>query len=170
MIRSLAAAAIVFMLLALNACSPWATYPPVETKMAQSMTRETFEPVPTVMAVALQYARDKYYPEQDVAINLPAGTPAMVYDKVIKKLGWGHPLVIPDDVALFVSEVRTRSFNGQVDLIHRRTDGLYEMVTISMSRGPVNKYKVDGFRIWQWRNLQAPMPNYVEPPASQPAK
>jgi hypothetical protein len=155
---------LVVISASLSACAPWATYPPVESKAFQSMSRETFEPVPTVMVVALQYGREHYANDQEVAINLPEDTPAAAYDKVIKKLGWGRPLMLPTDDALHIIEVRTRGFNGEVDMIYQRSDGLHQMVTISMSRTVVNRYKVTGTRVWQLRDLKAPQPTYVPPP------
>ena len=163
-------AIILLNLLLLTACAPWSTYPPVETAMAQKMSKETFEPVPTVMAVALQYGRDHYAGGREVAINLPEGTPAAAYDKVIKKLGWGHPLMMPTDEALHVITVRTRGMNAETDLIFKRSDGLNQMVTLKMSRGAFQKYKVTDARLWQMRDLKAPQPNYTPPPASQPGK
>jgi hypothetical protein len=145
-------------------CSPWSTYPPVETSMAQRMSKPTFEPVPTVMTVAVQYAKDHFMQGHDFAINLPEGTPADVYEKVFHKLGFGRPMVMPNEAALHIQEVRTRGFNAQVDVIYPRTDGLNQMATLTMSRGALDKYKVTDVRIWQSRNLQLPAPHYVAPP------
>jgi hypothetical protein len=66
-------------------CSPWATYPPVEVKPAQAMTRETFEPLPTVMGLAIDYARTEYLAGKDYPINLPVGSGWQSYEKVFEK-------------------------------------------------------------------------------------
>src|SRR5262249_35643865 len=71
--------------IALSACASKATYPPIET--TTRFAPSTSEPVPTVIATAIKYAKLKYLNDEDVAINLPAGIPARTYDKVFAKLG-----------------------------------------------------------------------------------
>jgi hypothetical protein len=154
----------------LPACAPWSTYPPVETKMAQKVTKPTFEPVPTVMAVAVNYAKDRYLNGQDVAINLPEGAAADAYEKLFRKLGYGRPMTMPGEPNITIQEVRTRGLNAQTDVVYQRADGLYQLVTLTMSRGALDKYKVTETRVWQLRNVPAPTPHYVPPPVEEPKK
>jgi len=147
----------------LGACSPWSTYPPIEVKTATKLSRETWEPVPTVMAVAVKYAREHFTPDEDLPVNLPEGTPAAVYDKVFLKLGYGRPLLNAGEKAVHIKEVRTRGFNAQVDLIYTKSTGMNQLVTLTLSRTLVESWRVTGSRPWQLRDFQAPPPNYVPP-------
>lgn len=148
----------------LTACSPWSTYPPVEVKTATKLTRETWEPVPTVMAAAVRYARDRFTPDEDLPVNLPEGTPSTVYDKVFAKLGYGRPLLNAGEKAVHVTEVRTRGFNAQVDLVYTKPTGMNQLVTLTLTRTLVDPWHVTGSRPWQLRDFTVPAPNYVPPP------
>ena len=168
--RSTIAALIVGLVIVVaTGCSPWATYPPVEIKPAKQLTRESWEPVPTVMAVAVQYARDTYTKDQDLAINLPEGTPALVYDKVIAKVGEGRPLRNAGEPAIHIKEVRTRGFDAQVDLVYARPDGMHQLVTLTLNRTVFQSWRVVNARPWQLRDFTPPAPNYVPPPVDEKA-
>jgi hypothetical protein len=158
-IKFLAAASGLTIILA--ACAPSSTYPPVET--TARLTKPTFEPVPTVIATAIRYAQENYTKDQDVAINLPPGVPAAAYDKVFAKLGGGRPMMNPDEPAIHITEVRTRNFNAQVDMIYPRADGLNQFVTLSMKRSVLENYRVERARPWQLRDVASMAPNYVVP-------
>ena len=157
------AAALGFAMVC-SGCSPWSTYPEVEVKAATKMTKPTWEPVPSVIAAAVHYARDHFTPNEDLAVNLPESTPAEVYEKVFAKLGYGRPLLNPADRAIHIREVRTRGFDGQVDLVYARADGMNQLVTITLARSVLESWRVTDSRPWQLRNFAAPQPNYVPPP------
>ena len=110
----------------LEGCSPWATYPPVETRAAQALASPTFEPVPTLMAMAIEYTLAEYLPGKDLPINLPQGADRRVYDAVFARLK-GEPLQRPmmqiGEPAIHVKEVRTRAFDVQVDVVIRGVTG-----------------------------------------------
>ena len=169
--RTLATLALLGAALSAAAgCSPWSTYPPVEVSAAQKLTRPTFEPVPTVMATAIRYARSTYLEGREVAINLPRGAPAEAYDKVFAKLdaegGGGRPMTVPGEPALHIVEVRTRAMDAQVDLIYPRADGLNQFVTLTLRREVFEDWRVKSARPWRLRNVELPQPNYVPPPAT----
>lgn len=149
----------------LAACAPSSTYPPVET--TARLTKPTFEPVPTVIATAIRYAQQNYVKDQDVAINLPPGVPAEAYDKVFAKLEGGRPMTVEGEPALHITEVRTRNFNAQVDMIYPRADGLNQFVTLTMKRSVLENYHVVRARPWQLRDVTAMAPNYVAPPVEE---
>ena len=59
-----------------------ATYPPIEGSF--ELSGPSTEPIPSLMEASIRYVHDKFGGEgDDYAINLPAGTPAKVYDLVI---------------------------------------------------------------------------------------
>jgi hypothetical protein len=152
----------VALTIALSACAPSATYPPVET--TAKLTKPTFEPMPTVMAAAIKFTRENYTKDLDLPINLPAGMPPQAYDKVFAKLGDGRPMTTAGEPAIHITEVRTRTFNAQVDLIYPRRDGFNQFITLTMKRSVLENYRVDRVRPWQLRDVTAMTPNYVAPP------
>jgi hypothetical protein len=151
-------------------CSPWATYPPVEVGPATMVTRPTFEPVPTVMSLAIKYARKEYAPGQDLALNLPAGADWQTYEKVFERLdGGGRPMLQAGEAAIHIVEVRARAFEAEVDLIYPRTGGPNQPATLFMHRG-FNDWEVTKTRLWQIRDVLAPAPAYVAPSGEELAK
>jgi hypothetical protein len=151
-------------------CSPWATYPPVEVAPATMVTRPTFEPVPTVMTLAIKYARSEYASGQDLAVNLPLGADWQTYEKVFERLdGGGRPMMQPGEAAIHIVEVRARAFEAEVDLVYPRPGGPNQLVTLFMHRG-FNDWEVKNTRQWQIRDVLTPPPAYVAPSAEELAK
>jgi hypothetical protein len=151
-------------------CSPWATYPPIETPLATKLSKPTFEPVPTVMAEAIKHARTEFIKDADLPINLPAGANWKVYDAVFSRLGDGRHMTSPGEAALHITQVRTRGSNAQVDMIYPRPDGLYQSVTLTFSRTLFDPWHITATRKWQVRDLRAPEPNYIGPTAQEQAE
>ena len=163
---SLAGIALLFA-----GCSPWATYPPVEVKPAQAMTSETFEPLPTVMALAIDYARAECVPGKNYPVNLPAGSGWQSYEKVFEKTqGDDTPMKTVGEPALHITQVRTRAFDAEVDLVYPRGDGLNQLVTISLNREVFKDWRVMSARLWQIRSIEIPDPTYTPPSAEELAK
>lgn len=150
----------------LSSCAPWSTYPPVET--TGRFTKPTFEPMPTVMATAIRFAQEKYVKDQNLPINLPEGTPAQAYQKVFEKLGKGEGHTDPAKKALHITQVRTRGFDAQVDLIYPRADGLHQQVTLTLRGNALFKYRVVSERPWRLRDVTPPAPSYVPIPEKNP--
>ena len=158
--KAIASAAGLMILL--NACAPQATYPPVET--TANLAKPTFEPVPTVMAVAIRYVQENCAKETDLAINLPEGVPSEAYDMVFAKLGGGRPMTVEGEPAIHIKEVRTRNFNAQVDVIYPKGDGFNQLATITLKRTILENYRVERIRPWQIRDVAILSPHYVAPP------
>lgn len=158
-------------LLLFAGCSPWATYPPVEVAPAQAMTKETFEPLPTVMALSIDYVRETYLPGQDLAVNLPAGSGWQSYEKVFEKTkADDRPLMQSSEKAVHIKEVRTRAFDAECDVIYPRADGLNQLVTLKLQREVFKDWRVKSARLWQIRDIAAPDPSYVAPTPEELAK
>lgn len=143
----------------LGGCTPMATYPPIEGSF--ELSGPSTEPIPALMVASIRYVHDKFGGEGgDYAINLPAGTPAKVYDLVIKRLDAGRPMQDPAEPAYHVTAVRVRGWSAEVDIFHPRRDGFYEFVTLSMQRDILPMYKVTNTRMWRTGDVP-PGPNYV---------
>lgn len=151
----------------IGGCAPMSTYPPVETAAATAITRPTFEPVPSVMTAALEYAQANYAQERDLAINLPEGAPVELYDIVLERLGGGRPMRVPEEPAIHVTQVRTRAFNAQVDLLYPRVDGINQTVTLTLRYNLPDGWRVTDAREWRIRHVAAPAPSYVEPASDE---
>ncbi|HWB20470.1 MAG TPA: hypothetical protein VG711_09240 [Phycisphaerales bacterium] len=149
------------------ACAPWASYPPVET--TAKFTKATYEPIPTLMTEGIRCMNERYGEKSgDFAFNLPAGTPAKVYDTVIQRLGGGHPLSNPAEPAYHITQVRSRDLDGEVDVIFPGADGVYQSATIKLHKELVGPYQVTDVRIWHFP-VQPPAPNYPPPmPEGEP--
>ena len=152
-----------------SGCAQWSTYPPIETTQKWS-NRPAARPVPAVMAASYAYVRERYMHGEDAAINLPEGTPAQAYDAVLAKLGSGKPMTMPGEPTIHIQEVRTRGFDGQSDVIYQKSDGFYQMVTLTLRGNMMEKYNVLSAHEWQLPNLAAPGPNYIAPPPPAPAE
>lgn len=148
------------VLVSAGACAPVATYPPEEGVV--DMSAPANEPVPTLMAVSISYARSEYGGGDDFAINLPPQTPTAMYDKVIRRVGAGHPMTDPDEPTYHVTKVMARGLNGSVDMFCPAGDGDYEFVTFTFRRDPFGKYTHERTRVWK-TGEQPPPPAYTGP-------
>ncbi|MCH7797369.1 MAG: hypothetical protein IID28_02850 [Planctomycetes bacterium] len=169
----------VMALAALSACAPVATYP----SDSRDLTLKTIvpEPVPTLMAEAIDYACTTYDPDGNPSINLPAGTSMKLYDRVIAHLGTGHPQVDPDEPAISITKVRSRGFVGSVDLFIPDIDGSHSFATLTFRRDAFSGYRHIRTKWWDIAETP-PAVNYIvlqqhdappaidddEPPAAQP--
>ena len=142
----------------LSACSPVATYP--SDSRALTQTAAVREPVPTLMAEAINYACATYDPDGDPAINLPAGTSMKLYDRVIAHLGSGHPQVNPDEPAISITKVRSRGFVGSIDLFIPTIDGSHSFATLTFRRDAFNGYRYVRTKWWDIAETP-PAVNYV---------
>jgi hypothetical protein len=159
--------AAAFLLIGLaSGCQQWSTYPPVE--LTARLQRPAAEPVPTVIAESIRYAREKFLDGRDLPINLPQGVSAAVYDKVFAHLGGGRPMQAAGESAIHITEVRTRAMNAQVDMIYPRADGIHQFVTLTLEHGMFEKWRVVRSKPWVMRDVVPPGPNYVSPPPEQP--
>ena len=145
----------VFGLLA--SCAPYNTYPGVEH--ISSRHDIGYEPMSTLVVESLRYADESYGVNEELIINLPEGTPASIYDDIIDRLGRGRPMIDSSESALHIKEVRSRGFQGEVDVIYPTGRGQYSLATIFFDRGLINDYAVINARRWRIPTPQ-PTPSY----------
>ena len=156
--RNIHSAAILGLAaVSLTACSPVATFP----SDTRALDRDSVasEPVPTLIAEAVNYASAMYDSDGDPAINLPTGTSMVLYARVIDRLGDGHPQLDPDEPAFSIVKVRARGSDGEVDLFIPNIDGSHSFATLTFHRD-FAKYTHVRTKWWDTGELPPPV-NYV---------
>jgi len=138
-------------------CAPFATYPPVEGSTA--INNPSYEPVPSIIADAVRYTHNRYGDDREYAINLPANTPAKVYDKVLEKLGESTPMTSPDEWAYHVVAIRSRGLNAEADVVFPRDNAPPAMVTLHLRKN-LSSYSVQSAKVWNYP-VDLPAPNWV---------
>lgn len=146
-----------FTAVTFTACSPVATFPSDTRPVARDEVAN--EPIPTLIAEALDYACSMYEPDGDPAINLPAGTGMVMYRRVINRLGDGHPQFTPDEPAFSIVKVRVRGTEAEVDMFIPNVDGSHSLATLTFHRG-VREYNHVRTKWWNTGELPPPV-NYV---------
>lgn len=159
-------ASALMLLLALPACAPIATYPPEKGIINPSAA--TNEPIPTLMAEGIRYAYARWGDEDDFGINLPPGTPPQIYEKVIRRVGAGHPMEDPDEPAYHVTQVLARGLEGNVDLFYPTADGSYRLVTLTFRRHGLQGYRHERTKVWR-TGEEPPPPHYTREEATASA-
>ena len=144
----------------LTGCVSMTTFPPAPG--FEGISDASVEPLPTLMAEAIHYAQIHYGSVgEDVAINLPPGTPSVVYYTVAQKLGSGHPQFDSDEPAYHIVEVRLWAMEAEVDIYYPRAGAYHDYVTMKFTKNLIGNYKVKHTRLWRiTKNL--PEPNYRE--------
>ena len=113
----------VLCLLVTVGCTPVATYPPVENKVALSFSNSANEPVPTIMADVISYAHNRFGGIDDIVFNLPEGIDKETYLIVAEKLGGATPMTSPNEIAYHIIELRVRGFHADADVVFPSTGG-----------------------------------------------
>ena len=150
--------AVVLGCMGLSACTPLATYPPdSRTLRPESVVNE---PIPSLIVESIRYADGRYGTGDEFAIDLPAGSSAWLYEKITTRLGKGHVLTAPGEPAYYVTKVRARGMNGDVDIFIPDADGTYRFATLSFNHQGFRGWQHQGTRWWQ-TGEQPPAPNYV---------
>ncbi len=146
------------LLAALASCTPYSTFPPVETGEA---ILPWMYPVPQVMSKSLRTTYDKTVGP----LELPDGAPTLVYaipagasEGVWNQVGLGtdiegaRPMVEEDmfqGVGIWaVEQVRIRNQRAEVDVIFPVPDG-YERATVILEARPLGPYEVKFFQRWR---------------------
>ena len=143
-----ATTALIIFILA--GCSPYASYPPVENTAA--VTDPTFEPVPTVIATALEWARVRESGSTaDDALNftLPAGSAERAYEKIEDRIP-GAARATPGTPAIDIKSIRVRGFDATVDVTIPREGRNPMLYTLTLKSMPFEQWKVIGERRWRF--------------------
>lgn len=164
--RRPARCSLLLLLLATGAvviagCTPWATYPPIEG--STGLHEPWLSPIPDVIAQAVRFAHFEDGGEGEIVINLPEGTPPVVYERVIALLGSGRPMRDPGEVAYHVRQVRVRTVEAQVDLIHRDEHGVPQEMTVTVDRNLLSGFFVSDVRYWRY-DVEEPPPYFTMAP------
>lgn len=150
--------AVVVGCAGLSACAPFATYPPDSRALTPKSVVN--EPIPTLIVESLRYADAQYGTGENLAIDLPAGSSPRLYERVTRDLGKGHPLTAPGQPAYYVTKVRARGLDGEVDLFVPGPDDSYRYATLSFRNDPFQGWYHTETRWWR-TGEQPPAPNYV---------
>ena len=146
------------LLAVMASCTPYSTFPPVETGEA---ILPWMYPVPQVMSKSLRATYEKTVGP----LELPDGTPTLVYaipagasQGVWDQVGSGtdiegaRPMVeedMFDGVGIWaVEQVRIRNQRAEVDVIFPVPDG-YERATVILEANPLEPYRVKFFQRWR---------------------
>src|SRR5262245_61172708 len=108
--NSICALGLGCLLTAAAACTPFATYPQTDKPAAPHTAVN--DPIPTLMAVSLVWANSLYGTSENPAINLPAGSTPELYNRVIRRMHTGHPMLDPKEPAFHIMQVRSRGMRG----------------------------------------------------------
>jgi hypothetical protein len=144
----------------LNGCTPWATYPPIQG--AAGFNDPYLDPIPFLMAESISSVYERDGGEGVLLFNLPEGTPPQIYEIVARKLGTGEPLRRAGDPAYHVLQVRVRSMDAEVDVVHRGVQGFPELVTVHFYVQAPQGYRVTNMRVWRFQQ-EEPTPNWFPP-------
>jgi len=137
------------------------TYPPPPG--FEGLADVSAEPFPTLMAEAIRYAQIHYGSVgEDIAINLPPGTPSSVYLRVSQILGGGHAQFDSEEPAYHIVEVRLKTLAANVDIYYPRKELYHEFVTMSFTQDLFGNYTVKHTRLWRITK-NPPEPNYRDP-------
>ncbi len=160
--RAIAATVLLAItIIAMTACTPWATYPPIEG--AANVGSPAAEPMPRLMAEAIMHTQERFLPEQaPIIYNLPQGATTKLYADAARWMPSARPMEQGDEnTAIHVTEVRLRVMDAQVDVIYPRTAGHHEFVTLYFKKDLVQGWRVTDSRLWRIRQ-GAPEPTYGE--------
>ncbi|MDY7110156.1 MAG: hypothetical protein SYC29_16115 [Planctomycetota bacterium] len=162
--RQLTGTLLLSLIFVLCGCTPWATYPPIEG--AVDISNPALAPIPRLMADAVRYVHTLEGGEGEIALNLPEGTSATVYDEVIERLEAARPMQAGNTQAYHVEAVRVRGLDAEVDVIHPGAGGVPELMTVYFNQTFAEGWRVKWHRRWRLR-IEAPEAHYVPPPPDE---
>ena len=143
-------ATTLMLTLILAGCAPYASYPPVEKTAA--VTDLTFEPVPTVITTAIDWARARESgsdADGTLAFSLPVGSMDRAYTKIEDRLP-GAARATPGEPAIGIKSVRVRGFDATVDVSVPREGRNPMLYTLTLKSMPFEQWKVIGERRWRF--------------------
>ena len=131
-------------------CAPYSSYPPVEE--TSGLTHPTFEPVPTIIATAIEWGRERErgaVAEGPLGFMLPRDSSEITYEKIEKRLE-GSQRASEGEAAIAVRSVRVRGFDATVDVSVPREQGEPLLYTLNLKSKPFQKWEVTSHRRWRF--------------------
>ena len=162
-VRAVRAAAAVGVVIFVAGCTPAMTYPeyPGAPKADPSM-----QPMPSLMADGLKFARQRISPTSELVIDLPPNTPKQVWRQVLNSCAPCRPMTPSDKIAWSVRQVRLTGGKAEVDVVYP-TDGIYQLATVHFTGATGQPFYPDYLKLW-FVPTQAPVCNTPEVVISDP--
>lgn len=151
--RTLLGSVLATAALAAAGCAPTATYPRIEGSVAISNPR--LAPLPELMADAIEAVRGDVATEGGarIAFNLPANTPAAVWNEVARRVDGGVPATDADIAVAHVLQVRLQMGQAEVDVVVEPATGdaggVPGLVTLSMQQKAFRDWTITRRRDWR---------------------
>jgi len=132
------------------------------------------DPLPQVMARALDASHAATDPSVPLVWNLPAGMQMTVWNKVSTLLGSGAVAMTKDGERVWsIERVRVNGSFAEVDVLWRNADGLWQLMTVHLEGAALAPYRVTYLQRWRLPEHRVPSCNNPnaggDPAASSPA-
>lgn len=125
------------------------------------------DPVPQVMARALDASHAATDPSVPLVWNLPPGMQKTVWNKVSTLLGPGAVAMTKDGERVWsVERVRVNGSFAEVDVLWRNADGLWQLMTVHLEGAALAPYRVTYLQRWRLPESRVPSCNN---PGGEPA-
>lgn len=118
------------------------------------------DPVPQVMARALDASHAATDPSVPLVWNLPPGMQKTVWNKVSTLLGPGAVAMTKDGERVWsVERVRVNGSFAEVDVLWRNADGLWQLMTVHLEGAALAPYRVTYLQRWRLPESRVPSCN-----------
>lgn len=118
------------------------------------------DPVPQVMARALDASHAATDPSVPLVWNLPAGMQKTVWNKVSTLLGPGAVAMTKDGERVWsIERVRVNGSFAEVDVLWRNADGLWQLMTVHLEGAALAPYRVTYLQRWRLPESRVPSCN-----------
>ena len=146
---------------ALGGCNMKAAYPQQD---GWQQLDPFLDPVPQVMARALDASHAATDPSVPLVWNLPPGMQKTVWNKVTSLLGTGAVAMTKDGERVWsIERVRVNGSFAEVDVLWRNADGLWQLMTVHLEGAAMAPYRVTYLQ--RWRLPEARVPGCNNPKA-----
>jgi len=118
------------------------------------------DPVPQVMARALDASHAATDPSVPLVWNLPPGMQKTVWNKVSSLLGQGAVAMTKDGERVWsIERVRVNGSFAEVDVLWRNADGLWQLMTVHLEGAALAPYRVTYLQRWRLPEGRVPTCN-----------
>ncbi|MBM4111003.1 MAG: hypothetical protein FJ254_06555 [Phycisphaerae bacterium] len=142
---------------ALGGCNMKAAYPQQD---GWQQLDPFLDPVPQVVARALDASHAATDPSVPLVWNLPPGMQKTVWNKVSTLLGTGSAAMTKDGERVWsVERVRVNGSIAEVDVLWRNADGLWQLMTVHLEGAAFAPYRVTYLQRWRLPESRVPTCN-----------